>query len=115
MNKIILITRAVFCSYMLIATSGCKKQEIVTPAENEVLLLYKMFNPSFLSVKKGTTVTFTNKDNANHTVASGGGLFQSGKIKSDESFTFTFNDAGTYYFFCNYHESPQEQGTIVVQ
>lgn len=94
----------------------CKKTEIGNPAENEIFLLYKLFNPSSLTIKKGTTVKFSNKDNANHSATSSGGLFDSGKIESDESYSYTFNTAGTYNIFCKYHQSNmQEQGYIVVQ
>ena len=94
----------------------CKKTEIGTPAENEIFLLYKLFNPSSLTVAKGTTVKFSNKDNANHSATSSGGLFDSGKIESDGSYSYTFNTAGTFNIFCKYHQSnTQEQGYIVVQ
>lgn len=100
---------------ILIAAISCKKQNIGTPGENEIFLLYKTFNPTSLAVKKGTTITFTNKDNANHSITSSTGLFDSGKIKSEVSYTHTFNDAGTYSFYCRYHSNQQEQGTIIVQ
>jgi plastocyanin len=95
---------------------GCKKQDPGKPGENEVFLEYKTFNPTQLGVKKGTTVTFINKDNANHTVTSTTNIFDSGKIKSGDSYTYTFNDEGVFYFYCSYHSSnSQEQGAIVVK
>lgn len=102
--------------FVLITLIQCKKTEIGNPAENEIFLLYKLFNPSSLAIAKGTTVKFTNKDNANHSATSSGGLFDSGKIESDKSYSYTFNNAGTYNIFCKYHQSNmQEQGYIVVQ
>ncbi len=100
---------------ILITAISCKKQNIGTPGENEIFLLYKTFSPTSLAVKKGTTITFTNKDNANHSITSSTGLFDSGKIKNEDSFLHTFNDAGTYSFYCRYHSNQQEQGTIIVQ
>ena len=95
---------------------SCKKTEIPPPAENEIYLMYKMFSPQQLTVKKGTEVIFTNRDNANHSVTSNGGLFDSGKIKSDKSYSFTFEEKGTYYFYCSYHSSNmQENGVITVE
>ena len=94
----------------------CKKEEKGTPGPNEIWLEYKAFHPSQRSVAVGTTITFTNKDNANHSVTSTNNLFDSGRIKSDESWTYTFNTAGTFYFSCNYHSSnSSEQGAIRVQ
>ncbi|MEO6902617.1 MAG: cupredoxin domain-containing protein [Bacteroidia bacterium] len=95
---------------------GCKKQDPGTPGPNEIFLEYKTFSPTQLEIIKGTTVTFTNKDNANHSATSTTKLFDSGKISSDNSFTHTFNDVGVFYFYCKYHSSnPQEQGAIMVK
>lgn len=95
---------------------SCKKKESETPGPNEIFLEYKTFSPTQLGVTKGSTVTFTNKDNANHSVTSTNKLFDSGKIESGNSFTYTFNDVGVFYFYCNYHSSnAQEQGAIVVK
>ncbi len=95
---------------------SCKKEDHGKPGPNEIFLEYKTFNPVQLGVTKGTTVTFINKDNANHTVTSTNKLFDSGKITSGNSFTYTFNDLGVFDFYCSYHSSnPQEQGTIVVK
>ncbi len=95
--------------------SSCKKEEKGTPGPNEIWLEYKAFNPNQLTVAVGTTITFTNKDNSNHSATSTGN-FDSGKIKSGASYTYTFTTAGTYYFFCNYHSSSSsEQGAIKVQ
>ncbi|HET6225904.1 MAG TPA: cupredoxin domain-containing protein [Bacteroidia bacterium] len=97
-------------------TMGCKKQDPGTPGENEIFLEYKTFNPTQKSIAKGTTITFINKDNADHTATSTKGTFDSGRIRSGESFSYTFNDAGIFYFYCNYHSnSSAEQGAILVQ
>jgi hypothetical protein len=117
MKKTVLITLiSLWIPFNLTVLSSCKKTVNGTPGENEIFLLYKTFSPTSLSVKKGTTVTFTNKDNANHTVTSNSRLFDSGKIKSGTSYSYTFSEAGTYYFYCNYHSTnQQEQGAIIVQ
>ena len=97
-------------------TMSCKKQEQESPGENEIFIEYKTYRPTQRAIAKGTTITFINKDNANHTATSTSKVFDSGAIKSGESFSHTFNDAGVFYFYCNYHSSSsQEQGAIVVQ
>ena len=94
----------------------CSKKPIGDPAENEIWLEYKLFTPSQLVVKSGTTVTFTNKDNANHSVTNSNGLFDSGKISTGNSYTFTFTKTGSFSFYCKYHSSVNaEQGYITVQ
>lgn len=104
----------VVCAGILM--NGCNKKPKGTRGENEIWLEYKLFVPQQLVVKAGTTVTFTNKDNANHTATNINGLFDSGKITSENSWSYTFDKPGTYSFYCNYHSSnTSEQGYIVVQ
>lgn len=117
MKKTLFIAFAsVWFAFNLTVMAGCKKTDPGTPGKNEVFLQYKTFNPTQLKVQVGTTVTFTNKDNANHTATANSKLFDSGKIASGNSYSYTFNSVGTYYFYCNYHSSvSQEQGVVVVQ
>jgi plastocyanin len=72
-----------------------------------------MFTPASLTVKAGATVTWTNRDDEPHTVVSDTGLFRSGAIDTNESFSFRFDKPGTYHFTCTIH--PRMVGTIVVQ
>ncbi|MBV9860239.1 MAG: cupredoxin family copper-binding protein [Alphaproteobacteria bacterium] len=73
------------------------------------------FGPAVMTVARGTTVTWTNKDDDPHTVASDGDpkLFKSPALDTDQSFAFTFNEAGTFKYFCTIH--PRMRGTVVVQ
>ncbi|MBI3518358.1 MAG: cupredoxin domain-containing protein [Bacteroidetes bacterium] len=101
------------CSLLCIT---CSKKPKGSPGENEIWLEYKLFQPSQLIVKSGTTVTFTNKDNANHSATNINGLFDSGKISSGQSYSFTFTKTGSFSFYCKYHSSvTAEQGYITVQ
>ena len=105
-----------FIVILIVVFGSCKKTEIGNPGPNEVWLEYKAFNPTQIQVDSGSTITFTNKDNADHSVTANSGLFNSGKIKSGNTFTFTFNTKGTYYYYCNYHSSnSSEQGAIIVK
>lgn len=105
--------------FFMIATilwNSCKKEETASPGPNEIWLEYKAYNPSQLQIDSGSAVVFINKDNADHSVTSNNGTFNSGKISSGNSYTFTFNTKGTYYFYCNYHSSNSlEQGAIIVK
>lgn len=101
---------------MSVFHSSCSKKDKGMPGPHEIWLEYKAFNPTQLSVPAGTTVTFTNKDNADHTATETSRVFDSGRIRSGNTYSYTFNTAGTYYFYCNYHSSnSQEQGAIRVQ
>jgi amicyanin len=76
------------------------------------------FSPATLTVKVGTTVTWTNTTSAPHTVTSDDGKsFDSGISHpisaSGGTFSFTFNKPGTYAYHCQIH--PFMKATIIVQ
>jgi plastocyanin len=72
-----------------------------------------VFSPERLTVKAGTTVTWTNHDDIPHTVAAKDRRFKSKAMDTDESFSFTFSTPGEYPYFCSLH--PHMTGTIVVE
>ena len=72
------------------------------------------FTPQTLTVKAGTTVTWTNRDDIPHGVASDNNAFPKSKaLDTDDSYSFTFATPGTYKYFCYVH--PHMTGTIVVE
>ena len=72
------------------------------------------FNPQTVTVKAGTTVTWTNKDDIPHGIAATNNAFKrSQALDTDDSFSFTFTTPGTYQYFCYIH--PHMTGTIVVE
>ena len=89
---------------------------IVDPASAEdatVKIDNFTFAPAQLTVKAGTTVTWRNEDDIPHTVAASTRAFKSKALDTDDSFSFTFRDAGTYEYFCSLH--PHMKGTITVE
>jgi plastocyanin len=72
------------------------------------------FGPQTLTVKAGTTVTWTNKDDIPHGIASANNAFtRSRALDTDDGYSFTFTTPGTYQYFCYIH--PHMVGTIVVE
>lgn len=71
------------------------------------------FGPEKLTVKAGSTVTWTNEDDIPHTVTSSTKAFKSKALDTDDSFSFTFTTPGTYEYFCSLH--PHMVGTVVVE
>ena len=71
------------------------------------------FAPQRVTVKAGTTVTWTNEDDIPHTVVANQKAFKSKVLDTDDKYTFTFTTAGTYDYFCSLH--PHMTGTIVVE
>jgi plastocyanin len=81
------------------------------PGANEVWIQNMAFNPTSRTVSAGTTVTWTNKDAAAHTVTGSG--WGSGNISQNATFAHTFATAGSYSYHCTIH--PSMTGTITVQ
>ena len=84
-----------------------------TPNPTKIVVKDFMFSPTPLTVKAGSTVTWTNMDDEPHTVVSDSGMFKSGGMDTNDSFSFKFDKPGTYHFTCSIH--PRMVGTIVVQ
>jgi len=81
---------------------------------NAVSISNFTFTPQTLTVKAGTTVTWTNKDDIPHGIASDNNAFARSKaLDTDDSYSFTFTTPGTYKYFCYVH--PHMTGTIVVE
>jgi plastocyanin len=72
-----------------------------------------VFNPQELTVAVGTMVKFVNHDDIPHTVVDKNKGFRSKALDTDDSFSFTFANAGTYDYFCGLH--PHMQGKIIVK
>lgn len=88
------------------------------------------FKPSSLEVEAGTTVEWVNEDDVAHTVTSGrqgeqaapgvnegkdpkpDGLFDYSLAGAGDAVTFTFDEAGTYPYYCDIHR--QMVGEIIV-
>ena len=86
---------------------------MLTPAANTIAITNAGYQSNNLQVKVGTTVTWTNADSAAHTVTSDtAGVFDSGPINSNATFTYTFSQAGTFA----YHSTGDASlmGTIIV-
>src|SRR5579863_3497120 len=72
------------------------------------------FSPQNLTVTAGSTVTWTNKDDIPHGIASANNAFaRSQALDTDDNFSFTFTTPGTYQYFCYLH--PHMTGTIGVE
>ena len=76
------------------------------------------FIPSPVTIDMGGTVTWENNDTAAHTATGGSategpsGVFDSSLIMAGSSFSHTFEDAGTFDYFCMVH--PWMVGTVMV-
>jgi plastocyanin len=71
------------------------------------------FSPATLTISAGTSVTWTNHDDIPHTIVEHDRKFKSKGLDTDDSFSYTFSEAGTYEYFCGLH--PKMVGKIVVE
>ncbi len=74
------------------------------------------YNPSPVTVPVGTTVTWTNEDNTPHTVTGLGpakALIKSGVMKTGATFSVTFDKAGEYDYYCEFHAGMK--GKVIVK
>ena len=75
------------------------------------------FTPNAAKVSIGGKVTWRNDDTASHTAISGtdaiaDGIFDSGLFGPGKTFSFKFDKAGTYNYYCQVH--PWMKGSVIV-
>jgi len=73
------------------------------------------FVPERITIPKGSTVMWTNRDEASHTTTSvEGSPIDSGRISSGGSYSKRFDEAGTFEYECTIHPWMQK-GTVIVE
>ena len=83
------------------------------PTATQVVVDNFSFTPATAAVPVGTTVTWTNHDDIPHNVVSPEQKFKSPVLDTDETFSHTFEAAGTYKYYCSIH--PRMTGQVVVR
>jgi plastocyanin len=91
---------------------GLKPTESSSGEKVEVEMEDFTFVPAELTVKVGSTVTWTNKDSAGHDVRAADGSWGSESLSKGQSFSKVFDREGTYEYVCTFH--PGMQGKIIV-
>jgi plastocyanin len=71
------------------------------------------FLPATLQIRAGDSVMWTNRDDRDHLIQGENGAFQSGNLRTGESFTRRFDEPGTFAYGCAYH--PRMRGRVVVE
>ena len=102
------IARLALAATLLAAFAGAPARA----ADTAVKISNFTFNPPQITVKAGTTVTWTNEDDIPHTIVSPPAI-RSKALDSEDKFSFTFTTPGSYKYFCGLH--PHMTGTIVVE
>jgi len=82
-------------------------------ATDKVSIADFAYTPASITVKKGTSVTWTNEDTSQHTVTIDDGTGpHSQPLNKGDTYTYTFSDAGTYKYHCTFHSNMT--GTVIV-
>ncbi|MGY5143474.1 MAG: cupredoxin domain-containing protein [Candidatus Nitrosopumilus sp. bin_32a] len=108
--------------YIIDIPFGAYNPELNTPAE-------VWYDPPQMFVTVGDTVTWYNDDKEGHTVTSGEGsgrfgwmsdnfgtpnnIFDSGRFMPGESWSYKFEDSGTFSYYCTIH--PWMEGILIVE
>ena len=121
MKKIVVLSLVLVTSLVLSGcslSSGTQNNSInPTPAQeatigsNVINIQNFAFNPGTLTVKKGSTVTWTNNDSATHQIKSDS--FNSTGLANGQSFSFIFINTGSFDYSCAIH--PSMTGKIIVE
>ncbi len=108
-----------------IATSTPNSTSNTSASDNNIISMVSsgdegyLYEPDTIQVNAGDTVTWTNTDDALHTVTSGSGTdenmgaeFDSGMMSTGKTFEHTFGAAGEFPYFCIIH--PDMIGKVLV-
>src|SRR5215467_8015608 len=110
-NAVVTILLAVSTALVL-NPSGAKAADGQS-STTEVRVDNFTFAPDTLTVQVNATVTWVNKDDIPHVIASNDGMFKSRALDTDQKFSYTFTKADTYSYYCSIH--PKMTGKIVVR
>ena len=111
--KSILIAAVLVIAQLVVHAQNPAATQSGSSAPVEVKVDNFSFSPATITVKPGTTVRWTNRDDIPHTVVEDNQKFQSKTLDTDETYSYTFTKPGTYGYFCSIH--PKMTGKVVVQ
>ncbi len=104
---------ALVASALMMLTVSVMTKAAPAPPAAAVTIGNFTFKAAVVTVKPGTTVTWTNGDDIPHTVVSKDGVFKSRVLDTGDKFSFTFAKPGQFGYFCSLH--PHMTGAIVVK
>ena len=98
---------------ILTAVAALAAPSLANAATKGINIYSTGFSPKSVTITEGDTVTWTNRDTANHQVLASRGQFVSPILAKGKSYSFTFRAAGTYHYSDELH--PKLTGTINVK
>jgi len=107
------VSALIACGLLMFTMAAMTKAAPAPAPPTAVTIGNFTFKNPVVTVKPGTTVTWTNADDIPHTVVSKDGVFKSRVLDTGDKFSFTFAKAGQFGYFCSLH--PHMTGMIVVK
>ena len=99
---------------IIASTSPARAKAAQDASKNQVKIDNFSFAPGEITVAKGATVNWINRDDIPHTVVSDDKTtFKSKPLDTDDKFSYTFSKEGTYSYFCSIH--PKMTAKVVVK
>ncbi len=104
-----------------LAVAGCggddegsgSEQAAAVSEDAKVLIANFRFDPKDITVEVGQPVTFLNSDVAPHTATADDEMsFDTGRLEIEDEGDLTFDEPGTYGYFCDFH--PFMRGSVEV-
>jgi plastocyanin len=83
------------------------------PGYPPVDMLSDRFSPASITITSGEMITWIGVKGS-HTATSYDGLWDSGRVKSGGTYSFTFTQPGVYRYLCVYHEDDGMVGEVIV-
>jgi plastocyanin len=127
MRRKLVLMQLVAVVVFLAVLGGCKKDGGSTyatptspatpapasPSPNTVVIQGFAYAPNPITVAKGSSITWTNKDAVAHTATADDGSWDTGSIAAGASKSVTFANAGTFAYHCTLH--PMMKASLIVQ
>lgn len=97
---------------VVVQSAGAKRAELGTGGAGKVSIANFAFAPAAITIKRGTTVSWSNDDGSPHAVAFKDGSAGAKNLLPKDSFSSTFDLAGNFDYFCAFH--PYMTAKVVV-
>jgi plastocyanin len=117
MRKIIVAALAALLCGLVVAGAARPRGGSAEAGTAAVTIKDFEFQPRQITVKAGTTVTWTNDGASSHTVNADDGSFSSPTLGKGQTFSRKFAKPGTYPYYCAFHGGKGGDGmtgTVVV-
>ena len=121
MRRIIVFSIVALACGFAIAVSGRASHSTASAATGAVAgkivtISNFKFAPKSVTIKAGSSVTWSNGEGM-HTVTADDGSFRSPNLAAGKSYSHTFTNAGTYRYYCSFHGGAggaDMSGTVIV-